>query len=89
MPHTHSTTKRRTFKHLRETLINSSNFAHQKYTPTHENSGSPSEKHPSMHIFAGFVTTASAVPPESLATTLVPHPQPEASALARVRQTVP
>lgn len=40
-----------------------------------------------MHIFAGFVPTASAVPPESLAEVLVPLPHPEASALAVVRQT--
>ena len=70
-------------------LLTSSNFAHQKYTPTHENSDSPSEKHPSMHIFADFVPTASAVPPESLVEVLVPLPHPEASALAVVRQTVP
>ena len=53
-----------------------------------ENPGSPSEKHPSMHIFAGFVLTASVVPPESLAAALVPLPHPESSALAVVQQTV-
>lgn len=66
-----------------------SNFALQKYTPTYENSGSPSEKHASMHIFAGFVPTASAAPPESLAVVLVFLPHPESSAFAVVRQTVP
>ena len=57
--------------------------------PTRESSGSPSEKHPSMHIFAGFVPTVSAVPPESLVAVLVFLPHPEASTLAVVWQTVP
>lgn len=42
-----------------------------------------------MHIFVGFVTTASAVPPESLTAALVPLPHLEAPALAVMRQTVP
>ena len=70
-------------------MRHTSNFAHQKHTSDLENSGSLGKNHPSMHIFAGFVTTASAVPPESLTAALVPLPHLEAPALAVMRQTVP